>query len=233
MINSHYQLHTQLVGNEDNKIVIIDDVLADPDTLVRYACNQQFHPYASAAARKGYPGVRAQTPPELGNAIRQTIIPVIRQQFSQPTHSEVKTYQEAFCLMSTPPHALGPLQTIPHFDASSTGFFAILLYLCDHNHGGTALYRHNATGIESVTPNRCDLFLDTVYQELNSKRREKTYIGDSDPLFTRIAYFPATYNRMMIYPGSLLHSANINSDSSLTHCPSTGRLTCNFFIEFC
>lgn len=220
------------VGEEKNKVIILDDFLENPAELIEFAKGVEFTPYPIAIERKGYPGVRAAAPARYGQLVRDRVEPIVRSQYGIPAQAELKTYQEALNLISVPEDNLGPLQRVPHFDASDPHFFALLLYLCDDSHGGTGFYRHRSTGFESITPERCDRYLDRSFEELNSSRRPKRYFSDSDGFFTRVGFVPARFNRLVIYRGGLLHSANIGGEHSINHCPETGRLTANVFIGF-
>lgn len=220
------------IGKEKNKVVVIDDFLKSPWSLIDYAQNVEFSPYPIAAQRKGYPGVRVVAPAGYGELVRERIDPIVQQEFDIPTAVSLKTYQEALNLITVPEHELGPLQRIPHFDASDPNFFAVLLYLCDDRHGGTGFYRHNSTGYESITPARCDRYLDSCYEELNRQRRPKKYFSESDELFSKIDFIPAKFNRLVIYKGGLLHSANILGCQSINFDPVSGRLTANVFIGY-
>jgi hypothetical protein len=219
-------------GNEQGKIICFDDFLEKPSLLIDIAANSTFSPYAAAQQRKGYPGVRTPAPAELGKQMRGQICEIIKREFNIPEAAKITPLQDAMCLMTVPEFKLGPLQTIPHFDASNPNFFATLLYLCGEEHGGTGFYRHNSTGYESITPERCDHYLDICYEELNSKKRDKRYFSQSDDYFTKIGFIPARFNRLVVYRGCLLHSANILSDISLCADPRVGRLTANIFFSF-
>ncbi|QEY13935.1 hypothetical protein D0B88_17735 [Cellvibrio sp. KY-YJ-3] len=220
------------VGNEQNKVICVDDFLPDPVQMVDAAVQSTFTPYAAAAQRKGYPGVRTAAPADYGRVLTATVGNVLREEFAIAASAKITMLQEAMCMMTVPEAALGPLQTIPHFDASNPHFFATLLYLCDEFHGGTGFYRHNATGYETITPERCDHYLDTCYDELNSRRRTKRYFSDTDETFTKIGFISARFNRLVIYRGCLLHSANILSELSLGTDPRNNRLTANVFFSF-
>ncbi|MFC3116302.1 DUF6445 family protein [Cellvibrio fontiphilus] len=220
------------IGNEQNKVICIDNFFSDPNRLVDVAAKSLFAPYAAATQRKGYPGVRTAAPADYSLSLVNSVNELVRREFSIASPASIKLLQEAMCLMTVPESALGPLQTIPHFDASNPHFFATLLYLCDEAHGGTGFYRHNATGYETITPERCDHYLDVCYEELNTKRREKRYFADTDAAFTKTGFVPAKFNRLVIYQGCILHSANILSDISLQADPRKGRLTANVFFSF-
>lgn len=232
MTTTALTMQTLFVGNENNKVIYFDNFLENPSLMVEAAAQSVFSPYAAAAQRKGYPGLRTPAPAFYGQQLRAGVLDIVKREFGVPEQSNVTMLQEAMCLITVPEPALGPLQTIPHFDASNPRFFATLLYLCGEEHGGTAFYRHNQTGYEVISPVRCDHYLDVSYDELNSKRRVKRYFNESDELFTKIGFIPARYNRLVIYPGSILHSSNIYSDISINSNPRQGRLTANVFFSF-
>ncbi|MFC6632634.1 DUF6445 family protein [Microbulbifer taiwanensis] len=220
------------MGEERNRVIVLDDFLEYPKVLVDFARRAEFTPYPIAVERKGYPGVRAAAPPNYGELVRSRVDSIVRSQFQISAQDELKTYQEALNLISVPEERLGPLQRIPHFDASDPQFFAVLLYLCDDSHGGTGFYRHNSTGFESITPERCDRYLDCCFEELNSNRRPKKYFSESDDLFTKVGFVSARFNRLVIYRGGMLHSANISGNHSISRSPDSGRLTANVFIGY-
>jgi hypothetical protein len=138
----------------------------------------------------------------------------------------------AFSLTTTSPEALGPLQRTPHFDASTPHYMAALLFLCDQTHGGTGFYRHNATGLQRITADNRERYLDVYHEEVNRRRPPARYFDRSDEQFTFLGMMPARFNRLVVYPGSLLHSACINPALSLSSDPRQGRLTVNTFYDF-
>ena len=108
----------------------------------------------------------------------------------------------------------------------------MLLYLCGPEHGGTAFYRHKATGLQQVTADNRENFLDTYYAELNARHPAPRYFDDSDEHFEFLGMMPARFNRLVVYRGSLLHSAVVNPQLSVSGDPRRGRLTLNSFYDF-
>jgi hypothetical protein len=232
MINDKLTMQTLYMGHEKNKVLCFDNFLANPAQLIDHARQSKFSPYPAAVQRKGYPGVRTAAPADLGSELRGRIVDIIKNDFDIPVGSSITPLQDALCLMTVPEIELGPLQRVPHFDASNPHFFAALLYLCGEEHGGTGFYRHNSTGYESITPERCDRYLDSSYEELNSKKPDKQYFSESNDFYTRTGFIPARFNRLVVYRGCVLHSANILSGISLNPDPVVGRLTANIFFTF-
>lgn len=232
MVNDELIMQTLYMGDEKNKVLCFDDFLTDPNALIDHALQSTFSPYAAAAQRKGYPGVRAPAPVEFGSQLRERLGEIVKREFAIPASAKITPLQDAMCLMTVPETELGPLQRIPHFDASNPQFFATLLYLCGEEHGGTGFYRHNSTGYETITPERCDKYLDASYEELNATKPDRHYFSESNNFFTKVGFIPARFNRLVVYRGCVLHSANILSGLSLNPDPGAGRLTANIFFSF-
>jgi hypothetical protein len=216
----------------EHKLVFIDDFLNDPLPLREAAFEAAYLPYPGLDERKGYPGLRAPVPGEYSANLTELLDPLIRANYQVPDDRGIRKSECAFSLTNVKPEDLGVLQRTPHFDASTPYHMACLLYLCDETHGGTGFYRHNATGLQQITPETRDVYLDAYYQEVNQKRPLPRYFDRSDEHFTFLGMVPARFNRLVLYPGSLLHSACINPNRSITADPRAGRLTVNTFYDF-
>lgn len=213
-------------------IVFIDNFLEDPQALVDIASRSAFAPYPGVADRKGYPGIRAVAPAAYSAKLTALMDPLIRLNFGVPEALALRKAECAFSLTTMPASDLGPLQRTPHFDASTPHHMAVLLYLCNEEHGGTAFYRHKVTGIQQVTAENREHFLDVYYDELNARPPAQRYFDDSDAGFEFLGMMPARFNRLVVYRGSLLHSAVVNPKISINADPRTGRLTLNSFYDF-
>jgi hypothetical protein len=212
------------------RIVFIDDFLEDPNALVEAACGSRFEPAASGG--KGYPGLRAAAPTAYTQALTGLLDPLIKANYPVPGHLDIKVGLSAFSLTTAAPDELGPLQRAPHFDASTPHYMAALLWLCDERHGGTGFYRHNATGWLRITADNRERYLDVYHEEVNRCPPPPRYFDRSDAQFTFLGLMPARFNRLVVYPGSLLHSACIHPGRSLSADPREGRLTVNTFFDF-
>lgn len=224
--------NVQSVQVGDHPVVFIDDFLEAPQALFEMACASRYEAYPGMAERKGYPGVRAQAPADYSQALVALLDPLIRLNFGVPDELPLRKSICAFSLTTAAPQSLGPLQRVPHFDASTPHHMAVLLYLCDEQHGGTGFYRHKATGLQQITAQNRERYLDEHYRELNASPPRARYFDDSDDYFDLLGIMPARFNRLVIYPGSLLHSACINPARSISADPRSGRLTVNSFFDF-
>jgi hypothetical protein len=214
------------------RIVFIDGFLQDPQALVEAACQSRFEPSATPAQQKGYPGLRASAPTAYTHSLTELLEPLIKVNFEVPEHLGIKVGLSAFSLTTTAPETLGPLQRTPHFDASTPHYMAALLWLCDESHGGTGFYRHNATGLQRITAENREHYLDVYHDEVKRRPPPPRYFDRSDEQFSFLGMMPARFNRLVVYPGSLLHSACIHPARSLSSDPRQGRLTVNTFYDF-
>jgi hypothetical protein len=212
-------------------LVFIDDFLEDPQALVDAASRARFEPCPGADDKRGYPGIRAPVPAAYSERLTELLDPLIKANFGVPEALPVKKTPCAFSLTTVAPHDLGPLQRVPHFDASTPHYMAVLLYLCDERHGGTAFYRHRATGLQQITAGDLERYGAAVYDEVDRRPAPLRYFDDSDEHFEFLGAIPARFNRLVIYRGSLLHSAIVNPQR-LSRDPRGGRLTVNTFYDF-
>lgn len=230
LINESPDLQVVTIGK--HQALIIDDFLQHPNVMLDIARQSRFENYPGYAEHKGYPGIRAQAPGDYSNSITHFLEPLIKAHFNIPESLELRKSICAFSLTTMPAAELGPLQRTPHFDASTPHHMAVLLYLCNEKHGGTGFYRHNTTGLQQITEASREHYLDVYYQEINNRLPAQRYFDDSNEHFTFLGMIPAKFNRLVIYRGSLLHTACINPSISIDSRPDSGRLTVNTFYDF-
>ena len=217
------------VGEERTPVIVIDDFALDTGDVIRYAVQS-----ASFATDETYvyPGVRAKPPREYIQEIVRALGPSLGQVYSIPAGLALAV-NSYYSLVATPPAELQVLQRVPHFDSTTRYFYAITHYLNPGEFGGTGLFRHKPTGFENVTDDRIQAYAragDAYLREHGDPPAE--YIRATDDhyeLFEAIDYRP---NRLIAYPGSLLHSGLIDPDMDINPDPATGRLTANFFMRF-
>jgi hypothetical protein len=135
--------------------------------------------------------------------------------------------QASFSMITTPSDQLDFSQRAPHFDSVESKYLAILHYLVPNY--GTAFYRHRSSGVEEVT----NLNLDRYVTEAKSQAAATPpgYIADSNAYYEQIGTCQGLRDRLVIYPGRLLHSALVPQDITLSDDPSVGRITSNIFIK--
>lgn len=231
-MNQDVLVQSVSVGGEKQKILIIDNLMQNPEVMVDFAANTPF----LSLNRKGgnyYPGVRVPPPHEYFPSLISLIRPVLEREYGVSPLARMTKAECAISLLTFRPEELSKVQSLPHFDSINPRQFALLHYLCSARHGGTAFYRHNITGYETVSGDRLqhyqEVFLNDI--EKNGAPRQE-YIADSNERFTRIGSVEVNYNRLVIYPSFLFHSACVDPAVSVDQNPRTGRLTVNSFVAF-
>ncbi|MBR7799366.1 DUF6445 family protein [Undibacterium fentianense] len=230
LINPAIELQSIAIG--EHHAIMIDDFLLHPQEMVEIAAKEEYSTYPGYAERKGYPGIRAQAPELYSQTITSFLEPIIKLHFSIPNDLPLRKSICAFSLTTMAAKEIGPLQRTPHFDASTPHHMAVLLYLCNERHGGTGFYRHKATGIQQINSGNKERYLDVYYEEINRVPPAQRYFDDSTDHFQFLGMIPAKFNRLVMYQGSLLHTACINPSISINSNPTTGRLTVNTFFDF-
>lgn len=232
MLNDKLDIQSITVGNEQQKILIVDDLLQQPNAMVDFAAlKNEFVHYKGHC--NFYPGIRVPAPPEYSSALMKAIHPILIREYGGISNDwEMNKAECALSLITVKPENLRKVQSTPHFDSANPYQFAVLVYLCNETHGGTAFYRHNATNCETVTHETRKSFEEIYFKELEDSTIKKVYFTDTNERFTKIGLVNARFNRMIIYRSCLLHSPYINPNHSVDPNPRTGRLTINSFFAF-
>jgi uncharacterized protein DUF6445 len=227
-VHPDIRFNAVLIGRERSPALVIDNFLADPDVLVTYAERCSF----DAVSDTFYPGIRAAIPPIYSFAVRNFLGPAIGKAFGLDP-ARVTRELSHFSLVTTPPEKLSGPQRIPHLDNTNANQLAILHYLCGSDFGGTSFYRHKRTGFESIDETRSADFGRALKEDYDTfGPPPPRYICDEDPRYERIAAFPASLNRVLIYRSMNLHSADIPLGFNFDSNPRTGRLTANTFFFY-
>lgn len=218
-------LRVTTVGVEREPVLLIDGFVAKPERLVEAAEASRFDPAFGPGG--GYPGLRAPAPLDYVEAAVRALAGPIGEAFGlgrvRPLRAECN-----FSLVTLPAGELVATQRAPHVDTADADQFAILHYLCEPRFGGTAFFRHRATGYETITPERL-----ASYEAARAKEDVASgYVGADDPWFAQIGAVDAAFNRLVVYRSRLLHSGRILDPGALSPDPRRGRLTANIFATF-
>jgi hypothetical protein len=224
LINPHAEIRVARQGNEAQPVIVIDDMLAEPERWRD----------AAARARYGrigpyYPGLRAMVPADAAEGMRSELAVLIGETFAlDPVPPVLECF---FSIVTTPPEALAPIQRLPHFDGLERDRIAILVYLSGSSQGGTAFYRQRATGFETVDGGRFPTFQAALSEGVAKHGVPRAaYIAGSTPLYEQIASYEARPNRALIYRSHNLHCAEIAPGTPLPADPIGGRLSINSFL---
>jgi hypothetical protein len=227
-INPNMSIETIHVGNELEPIVIVDNLLQFPEELIQLA--ESGYPFQKDT-QDFYPGIRKPLAPIYAEHIYRHLMETIWTFFSSKATMNIKLLSSVLSLTTTSPKDLRPIQSVPHFDSFLANNIAGVHYLCDAHFGGTSFYRHNSTGFETIDAQRIQQYAPTLKREvMQSNAKSFNYINGDTNIFTRIASIDAKFNRAIFYRSNILHSGNIQTNTSLSENPRTGRLTANTLI---
>jgi len=217
------------IGDEATPLLIIDDLITDPDWLIKAA--EQGSTFQTDPANF-YPGIRKPAPQLYPQALQTALLPLLQAVFSPQAH-RLHCLQAAFSLSTTPATQLRPIQMLPHIDATTPNQLAMVHYLCGSEQGGTSFYRHRETGFERISAERLAGYSAKLKAEAQAAQLhlQPEYIDGDTALFQRIYQVDAKPNRAIIYPGNLLHSGDIREGLGLSADPKIGRLTISSFLQ--
>lgn len=139
--------------------------------------------------------------------------------------------EASFSMVTTDPAELTPAQRAAHFDTTDPKHYAVLHYLNVPAESGTAFYRQRSTGIERVTEGNVATFVRVARAEAAELPANSGYLVGSNAYFEQIGAVAAVPDRLIVYPGSLLHSGIIPAGMSFSGDPREGRLTANIFVR--
>jgi hypothetical protein len=221
-------LSLRRIGAEREPVLILEGALKEARTLVDYAAREvSFEPVYGPSG--GYPGIRAPAPLNYVNAIVRALDPAIRRAFGLGGVKLARA-ECSLSIVTLPPERLAPLQRIPHADTVDPLQFALLHYLCGPEQGGTAFYRHRATGFETLTAERQAIYERARDEELEGQT--DAYIAGDTQHYEQTAAFDAAFDRVIVYRSRTLHSGMIRPGQKLSDDPRFGRLTANIFVNY-
>lgn len=219
------QVTVNKIGQIGAPLVIIDDFSGRATDLLRAGYEADYEEPGA-----GYPGVRAWHPPDYLDIRRDLMMQIVGRVFGLT--QSIRCEMSCFSLVTTPPTDLVPLQRIPHYDRSSNGkVIGIMHYLLGKESGGTAFYRHRRTGLELISDEMIPAYERAIEEdnaELGLPPKQYCY-GDSDR-YELIGEVESRPDRLILYPGRMLHSGVISQPDALSSDPRKGRLTINMFL---
>ena len=228
-INPRLKPQLLYVGQSQTPLLILDDLLLDLQAVLADAATADFQ----ADVHSYYPGVRAKLPRPYVIAVLDAVYQLIYQVYQVPPTRRLKPQDIYYSLITTAEKDLKPLQCLPHFDSTDPYYFALLHYLSPEPHGGTGLFRHLPTGLEKITSASQSGYFQAAEQHLARQGGPRQgYCVQSNEHFELYHQLAYRQNRLVIYPGNLLHSSLVNPVTDIAASVSEGRLTANIFINF-
>lgn len=229
MLLTHHpdiRITKRTIGDEGAPLLIVDNLVSDPDRLVRKAVASHFVKHTSM-----FPGIRAPAPLSYQRFLETTLNPLLTECFDLAPGRFVFPMCH-FSLVTQPPGKLAFLQRVPHIDSVRGDGLATVHYLFRGDWGGTAFYRHRQSGFEYIDEGRHAVYFDCLAQEsLRTDAAGVGYIDEDTALFQRIADVEGVFNRIIVYRRNSLHSGRIDNARVPPANPFNGRLSINCFID--
>ena len=210
---------------QNHRLVTAEAFLTDPDAAIRRA---NLHKFAKINAQ--YPGIRATLDTEIAAQWIERLSPFLDRHFGgSPRGWAIQAW---YSIVTTPPHDLLPIQCFPHVDGTDPEQLAMMLYLHETEHGGTAFFRHKTTGLEALTDDTYPGYAAALKADVSRTGLPPArYVTDGAPHFERIHSVEGRYNEAVFYRGNLLHSGIIDNSAPLSPDPREGRFTINAFFR--
>ncbi len=228
-INPAAQVNLRRIGAERNPLLVIDDIFVDEDAaaLAEHAASGAWAPPETTY----YPGLNAPLPASYLRTLAPALRPTFARGFGLPMDMRLNVYG-FFALATWGLERFGPLQRIPHYDQPNPKSLAMVHYLCNDQGGGTAFFRHQATGHESIDAVRREAYMLSVADEIERDNQLLiNYAGPKTPNYEMIDRVEMRFNRIVLYQSHLLHCALFDG-AHLSDDPKVGRLTANSFYAF-
>jgi elongation factor P hydroxylase len=211
-VNPDLEANVHVVGPEEIRVVVIDNFYKNPD-MVR-DLTLSIPPTENSKIMAGTPGTRV-----FGHYDFETLYPIFRHVFRNvyteltKDVSDDQIYESVrttpFCVNINQSVNLPPVT--PHIDDRDSMLFAAGIYLNtpEECSGGTSFYMLN--GKQTITN-------EDIGQWLKSQGREKFwdhYITDTDdvPDWELLSVAEMKYNRLVMYPGNVVHTAYMKPDT--------------------
>lgn len=222
-----------LIGHGQIAITRIDNALQDPAGAAAIGRAQSYAKDPS----NFYPGLRASMPESFSTAFRAWLTPILQSLEVLKPDQVLYRDESFFSVVTTAGTDLLPIQRIPHYDSTDPKLLAAVIYLCDPKSaattfGGTSFYRHRRTGYEEITAKNhanYQLALDHDMHLHGPPKRE--YTDGNSLLFESLFSVPLQFNTAVIYPGRVLHAANIHRQFTPPRDPGEWRLTITAVLQ--
>ncbi len=219
---------------DDVFCVIVDDFLADPQSLIDYAVENAERFFIPEF---GYPGVLLNLDTSVLEDFHRFILRRMGRMYSFLRSRA--TLGTGLSMTTFRPEQLSTFQRLCHIDPRTEvgrRQYAALVYLyANEDLGGTAFYRWKqpevmmrALELESQDPAAAAEYLA---ERTLVFREPPCYITSSNELVELIDVVPARFNRFVFYSGEIPHSGHIASPELLSEDFRRGRLTLNCFAN--
>lgn len=229
-VNSQSTPKIELIGKHKTPVIIIDEYANNLDEIIEQVVNNNsFTPDEITS----YPGIRSPISKDFVVNYLKPLMQGLYDIYKFPNTSRPSPKDNYFSLITKKPRELLPIQTWPHFDTPNPNMIAVIHYLGKGDFGGIGFFSHKNSGLERIEQKNKEYFYQCVgefFDEASNKNLGYCQCNHSEFFcYKKIAY---KTNRLIIFPGQLLHSTLVDLNSDIDPNPASGRLTANMFVEF-
>lgn len=208
-INPDLEASVHVIGPEEIRIVVLENFYKNPDLVRDLALT--IPPTENSKILAGSPGTRV-----FGHYNFSNMYPIFHHIFrnvygditNDITDEEIKTSISTtpFCVNISQSNKMPPV--VPHIDDENRMLFAGALYLNtpEECSGGTSFYM--LKGKQKVTNKEIGNWL----LETNNGNFHTHYLTDSEKDWDLLSVAEMKYNRLVIYPGNVLHTAYVKPE---------------------
>ena len=220
----------ELIGEHKTPVIIIDDYADNLDELIDHVVkNNDFRPDEIT----NYPGIRSAIPKALVVDYLKPLMQGLYRIYNLADSLTPNPKDNYFSLITKQASELTTLQTWPHFDTPNPNLIAVIHYLGKGSHGGTGFFKHNKSGLERINQKSKHDYLQYAHKYFQSVNESVYgYCNEYHSEFSCYKKIAYKSNRLIVFPGQLLHSTLVKFPTDVNSSPQHGRLTANMFIEF-
>jgi hypothetical protein len=215
-INENLTYTTYTVGEEDTKVLVLENFYKYPK-LVRQLFLKTPVPmwkYRKGSGNlKDYYDCRHSFTMNFGyDHVHKFIAHLVKKEFKFDIYFRPEATTNVFQLVKSPPKGFS---AFPHSDIIEPGRNVqpvnALVYLNTPQecHGGTALFRHRASGRETMPKSRNGFnnFEKKYFSDPGMREDGRTYWCDIEKYWEKFHLIEMKFNRMTIFPSEVFHGA--------------------------
>ncbi|MCG7553343.1 DUF6445 family protein [Pseudoalteromonas sp. Of11M-6] len=229
-LNPSLKISVLIVPNTDISVYVVDDFLLDTASVLNFAHKvAYYHPMFSD--NSFYPGKRDHMPEPYMRLLASFFKDYMLPRISRTEYQSVTFHKCLLSLITCQPDALILDQKVPHIDSFDDRDFAFVHYLSTTNLGGTSIYRFIPENLVEFREKDKGVLSEMLIKAAESPHEHSGYLNETTSVFERVLKIEPKFNRLVIYQGNILHSANINCASGCNQDPKIGRLSISSFAS--
>lgn len=229
-INPNLTIKKIIIPGTSLHAYIIDNFLLNTDSVMNFAHNlAYFNPMFSD--NSFYPGIRDNMPLPYKNLLKAFFDTKILPEILNRDDINSTFHKCLLSLITCQPSKLIYDQKVPHIDSCDSRDYAFVHYLSDEELGGTSIYKYKPKNLIEFNEEHKSVLSEITSEVEKCLEEHQGYITGTTSLFEQTLNINAQFNRLVIYQGNLLHSANIISAESYCSDPKKGRLSIASFAS--